>query len=412
MVPITVHTARWVVPVAGPVIEAGAVAVADGRIIAAGPAAELRRQPWDAWEDHGDGAILPGLVNAHTHLEFAALRGRLAPTERLGDWLSAALAGFAELPCDDLIEGVERAAQEAIGFGTILLAEVSNTGLSLPLVRHSGLAYHYFFECLGFDLLGDGPLEADFPFLAAPGAQADPHVSVAAHAPYSASAMLFGRIAAWNRDRGQPASVHLAESREEVDFLQRGDGCFRDLLIQRQRWYEGYRPPGCSPAVYLDGLGFLGPQTLAVHGLWLTAADRELLARRGAPVVLCPRSNLFTGAGFPDLPTLFQAGVRLALGTDSLASNQDMNLFRELAALRERFPETPPPRLIRLATLDGALALGRQADLGSLEPGKQAALLFLPVAAGEGDFWDALLSAGAAGEVRWLTPPPKEIRHD
>jgi len=411
MVPIEVHTARWVVPVATPPIPEGAVAVTDGRIIAVGPAADLRQQPWDTWEDHGDGAILPGLVNAHTHLEFAALRGRLAPTARLGDWLGAALAAFAALPCDDLLEGIERAAREAMGFGTILLAEVSNTGFSLPLLRRSGLAYHYFFECLGFDLLHDGPLEADFPFLAAPGAQADPHVSAAAHAPYSVSATLFGRIAAWNRDRGQPSSVHLAESREEVDFLVHGQGFFRELLIQRQRWYEGYRPPGCSPAVYLDGLGFLGPHTLAVHGLWLTAADRELLARRGTPVVLCPRSNLFTGAGFPDLAALDAAGVPLALGTDSLASNQDLNLFRELEVLRERFPAVPPERLLRLATLDGAAALGREADLGSLEPGKGAALLFLPCDAGAEDFWDHLVAAGAAGEVRWLSPGPKETCH-
>ncbi|HAY21080.1 MAG TPA: hypothetical protein DCY27_02720 [Desulfobacterales bacterium] len=407
---IIIHQARWIVPVTGPVIEAGAVAIADGRIRAVGPAADLRRQPWDTWEDHGDGAIMPALVNAHTHLELTALRGRIAAQERWQDWLSAALAEMATLTLEDLQAGAAAGIAELRRFGTGLVAEISNTGLSLPALAKSGLEFCYFFECLGFDLTGAGPLETDFPIFAAPEALTLTNFSAAAHASYSVSSPLCQRIAAWNRGHGRLSAVHLAESREEERFLQTGDGFFRSLLMLRGRWRPDFQPPGVSPAHYLDSLGFFAGPALAAHGVWLDAADRKLLARRGARVVLCPRSNLFTGTGFPNLTALEADGVRLALGTDSLASNHDLNLFRELEVLREQFPAVPPGRLVRLATLNGAAALGREADLGSLEPGKQAALLLVPVDAGAGDFWDALLAAGAMGEVRWLSPP-KETCH-
>ena len=248
----------------------------------------------------------------------------------------------------------------------------------------------------------------DFPFLAQPGLAALP-LSAAAHAPYSVSAPLFRRIKAWNCDRGRITSVHLGESQEEIRFLQHGNGSFQELLARRGRWYEGYTPPGCSPAVYLDRLGFWDKQSLAVHGVWLEAQDRELLARRGVGLALCPRSNLHTGAGFPAVPALQQAGLRLALGTDSLASAGDLNLFQEIRVLQERFPHLPLADFLAMATINGAAALNRGHDLGSLTPGKIAALLFLPIPAGA-RLWTGLLDSGVQGRIHWLTSRGKEFR--
>ncbi|MDD2903142.1 MAG: amidohydrolase family protein, partial [Syntrophales bacterium] len=192
------------------------------------------------------------------------------------------------------------------------------------------------------------------------------------------------------------------ESRAEGEFLTQGDGFFRELLQARGRWLPEFSPPGLSPAAYLHSLKFWGPGTLAVHGVWLKARDCALLARTGAWVVLCPRANAYTGAGTPPFPELLQAGVPLALGTDSLAGNHDLNLFGEMLWFYQKYRRYPEGRWLRLGTLQGARALQRENDFGSLEPGKKAALGFIPLSREKG-FWEELYTRGAAGEWRWLS---------
>jgi len=398
---ITAHLSRWVLPVSGPAIEDGAVLVGGGRIQAVGPATEVLAGFKGPVCGHGSGAILPGLVNCHAHLEFSGLAGVIPPQDRWEDWLELTLAASPSLTPQERKAGILRGLADLHRCGAALVGDISNTGESLTHLEASLLEYQLFFECLGFDLLNLDRLEEAFPFFATPQALENPGIAAAAHAPYSVSPALFRAVREWNRTRSRPQTVHLSESPGERDFLLRGDGFFQDLLQRRGRWVPDFAPPGLSPAAYLHALNFLGPDTLAVHGTWLNAADCELLAATGTWLVLCPRANAYTGAGAPPVPELLRTGAHLALGTDSLAGNHDLNLFGEMLWLSKKYPHYPQDLWLRLGTLQGARALKRDDDLGSLEPGKKAVLGFIPLT-GEKDFWEELYANGAAGEWRWL----------
>ena len=395
------HVSSWVLPVSGPPIQDGAVVVQGDRIAAVGPAAEVLSDFTGLICDHGDGAILPGVVNCHVHLEFSALAGKVPPQARWEDWLEATLAAYGALAPEEIEVAIAGAIEVMWGSGAVLVGEVTNTGTSWPFLAAGPLAYHLFYECLGFDLLKTFDLPEVFPFFGRPEVAAAAWVTAAAHAPYSVSAALFRAVAAWNTARSGLQTVHLAESQAEVDFLAGGNGFFEDLLKRRGRWVPDFQCPGLSPPAYLDHLEFLGPRTLTVHGTRLTAADCDLLAGTETWLVLCPRANRYTGAGAPPVPELLQAGVNLALGTDSLAGNWDLNLFGEMLWLHQNFPANAGDLWLRLGTLNGARALGRDQEFGSLTPGKQAALGFIPLT-GTRNFWSELFAAGAAGKWRWL----------
>jgi len=376
--------------------------VAEGdRIVAVGPANEILPGFKGLICEHGDGAILPGAVNTHVHLEFSALAGQVPPQACWEDWLVTTLTAYGELAPAEVETGIGQALGALRDSGAALVGEVTNTGASWPFLEDGPLAYHLFYECLGFHLVEQFDLPEVFSFFDQLEVVSAPWISAAAHAPYSVSAALFKAVDQWNAARSTPQMVHLAESRAELDFLTGGNGFFEGLLRQRGRWVPEYQPPRVSPPSYLHGLEFLGPRTLAVHGAWLTPSDCVLLAATGTWLVLCPRANRYTGAGTPPVPDLLKAGVNLALGTDSLAGNWDLNLFGEMLWLQQNFPAYPGDLWLRLGTLNGAQALGRIQEFGSLTPGKKAAMGFIPLQ-GREDFWGELFTAGAAGEWRGL----------
>jgi aminodeoxyfutalosine deaminase len=395
------HVSKWVLPVDRPPIRDGAVVVQGDRIGAVGPAAEVLRDFHGLICEHGDGAIVPGTVNCHVHLEFSALAGRVPPQARWEDWLTTTLAAYVDLSPAEVEAGINHALRAMWHNGTALVGEVTNTGTSWSSLKSSPLSYHLFYECLGFHLVEHFALPEVFPWFGQPEVAATPWISAAAHAPYSVSKALFKAVDQWNSARLAPQMVHLAESRAELDFLTGGNGFLRGLLQRRGRWIPDFQPPGMSPPAYLDSLEFLGSRTLTVHGAWLNAADCDLLATTGTWLVLCPRANRYTGAGMPPVADLLNAGVNLALGTDSLAGNWDLNLFGEMLWLHQNFPAYPGDLWLRLGILNGAQALKRDQEFGSLTPGKKAKLGFIPVQSRR-NFWSELFTAGAAGKWRWL----------
>ena len=200
-------------------------------------------------------------------------------------------------------------------------------------------------------------------------------------------------------------SLHVAESPEEREFLDTGGGAWREVLDAVGRWNPAWTPPGMSSVAYLDQLGVLTRHLLVVHATQCDASDFARVARAGATVVTCPRSNAWVGAGVPPVAAMVASGARLAVGTDSLASNDDLNVFSELRALHDLAPEVPARRWLEAATIDGARALRLEGELGSLDAGKRADVLRValsPVPATASALEDQLVSGVTPGRLEWV----------
>ena len=389
----TTYRARWILPITRPPIEHGWIRVAGGRVIevGSGPAP-------DAATDLGDVALLPGLVNAHTHLELSWMAGLVPPAATMSEWVRALMRlrrGGSPGPESEARAAVD-AARSAFATGTALVGDVSNL-LSTPAVlRDAGLGGVIFHELLGFAVADPAAMVKqawlrvqDMESTATDESAPPIYGSVVAHAPYSVSAALLSEIARAAKET--PLSVHLAESSEEIEFLRTGRGPIRSMLEDLGVWTDVWRVPECDPVQYLSDLKYLLPGTLVVHGVHLSDDGLERLRRARAVLVTCPRSNVWVGAGPPRLAHFYASGVPVAVGTDSLASAATLNLFDELAEMRRIAPEIAAASLLESATRVGARALGLDREFGTLAAGKRADIVSVRVPAGVRDVEEYLV---------------------
>jgi aminodeoxyfutalosine deaminase len=407
--------ARWVLPISSPPLDDGWVDVLDGRITGSGQGSGDA----DAGDerDLGHVALMPGLVNAHTHLELSYLADAVPPAFGFTDWIRQVMALRRAQP-DPASPVIQDAARDAISAlraaGTAAVGDISNTLVTVPLLNERPLAAAVFFEVLRFREREAETVirDAMARLRLVPPA---PHVRVwpAPHASYSVSAGLFQAMRAWlDTDPLSRTSVHLAESPEETELLTRGTGPFRDLLQDLGAWDHEWTPPGCGPVEHLARLQFLTSRTLAVHGVQMDAGDLARLARTGATLVTCPRSNRHVGVGDPPVARFYESAVPVAIGTDSLASAPNLDVFGELAAMHALAPAVPAARLLESATLVGARALGCGRRLGSIEAGKEAALIVVEVPPGVQDVAEYLVSGVAASQVRWAVSAERPPVYD
>jgi cytosine/adenosine deaminase-related metal-dependent hydrolase len=391
---MTVYRAAWVLPIVGPPIAGGVVTI-DGDVITS-----VGTGGADGAEDLGHVAILPGLANAHTHLELSWMRGQVPPNPSMAAW-AASLMALRRTVSHEPPEPIAGAIAEARRTGTALVGDVTNTFATYEPLLDSELSAALFRELLGFNPADpDAIVRSAQDQIAALTPVEWLRPSIVPHAPYSVAPSLMRAIARWNGER--PLSVHLGESAQEVEFLRDGTGEWRALLERLGVWNPAWTPPGCGPVQYLDDLGLVNERLLAVHGVQFTDAELARLAVAGATVVTCPRSNRWTGAGAPPIERFYASGVRVAIGTDSLASVEDLNLFAEMAQVRRLAPRLPAARILESATLSGARALGFADELGSLEPGKRAQLLAVSLPADCRDVEEYLLSGIQPADIKWL----------
>ena len=407
--PARLISAPWVLPIATPAMAEAAVVVdGAGTIVAVGPRVEIKPAFAPLPEERAQGALLPGLVNAHTHLELSVLAGRLRGGHGLPDWAVQVGRETAAFSVEQRCDAARRAAVAAAASGTAAVGDVGNTLLAVPELAGAGLTGVFFHELLGSreaatgDALGDAQREYQ-EFIQTSPWPANLARVLAPHALYSAGPDLLRRIFAAAARACHPTSIHVAEGEDEIQLLRDGTGRWAEILASLQV-PAGSRTPGLGPLAYLESLGaFAGDRPpLLVHMVCAGAEDIALAQKHRAPVVLCPRSNLHIGGRLPDVRVFLSAGLALALGSDSLGSSPDLSLWGEMAALASHFPDVAPEIWLASATAGGAAALGLAA-LGALAPGKRPGIIDVTLVDMRAPC--ASLVATAAPSVRWVVRP-------
>lgn len=406
------HRASWVVPVSRPPIPNGAVLAAGNRILLGGPYGEVKREsPSEATEwDHGDAALIPGLVNGHCHLELSAMQGRMVlPKAGFPQWLSDLLALRGCLDSAQLQEGFHSGLKYLQSGGVALCGDI--TGGFLPNAACDGdfPERQVFWELIGFNLLSLSDALDGGGFGSLSSIRDEWWVSLAAHACYSTSAPVIVEAKEWCRKTNRVFTIHTAEHTEEMEFLRDGTGYCRALLETLGKWAPCWAPPRATPVDYLDRLGVLDARTLLVHAVHMKEDDWKTVAASKAAVCFCPRSNRNMGVGKADIPSALRHGVTACIGTDSLASNGNLNLLAEGVQVLNDHPSVRPETVLQMLTLNGAKALGRERDYGTLEPGRRAAIAAIPLP-GVVPPWElaeAILHGGNGEVIQWCRRPAK-----
>jgi 5-methylthioadenosine/S-adenosylhomocysteine deaminase len=361
-----VLSADWVLPVEGPPIESGAVVIDDGRVIAVGKAEQLGEGT-----RYDDSVIVPGFVNAHSHLEYAVYGGFGDGLGDFAEWITLHIQRKARIGWDEHVDVARLGAAECLASGVTTVGDCSYSGATAVACAELGLRATVYLEVFGSDVpkalehfarirdrVGDA-----FSTRVKPG--------VSPHAPYSVSIELYAACA----ELGLPLATHISESPAEVAYLLSGSGAwgdYKDLLVAS---------PGKTGTHLLAEHDLLGRNVVAAHGVVLDEDEIGLLASTGTGVAHCPRSNAALGCGVAPLTELRTAGVRVGVGTDSPASAPSFDFFEELRSvvLAARARAARPDVLsageaLELGTLGSARALGLDAEIGSLAPGKRADL--------------------------------------
>ncbi|TDB37695.1 MAG: hypothetical protein D9V44_06440 [Actinobacteria bacterium] len=386
----------WVLPISGAPIRRGAVRVQGSKITAVGTLEGLARaNPTDSIHEHPECVIAPGLVNAHTHLSLSSMLGLLPPSD-FATWISQISGPVQRLSHDDFADASAFGALECLRSGITVVGDIAYGPEAPAAAADTGIGGVFFWEVLGIpaEELSETLASHDFPSESG-ACDGRTLCGISPHAPYTSGPGLIKAAHDYARAWHYSFAIHVAESLAEARLLAGGEGPLRSTA---ERLAPDFKAPGVGTVRYLEGLGAL-TDTIAVHCVQLMPGEAELLAAHARGVVLCPRSNRYLLNGPPPVAQLRLAGARLALGTDSLASNDTLDLFAEARELLAVDPELTGERVLRIMTIEGAQVLGVDRDYGSLEPGKHADIIAVHV----GDTDDpvgAFITRGTPAGVR------------
>jgi cytosine/adenosine deaminase-related metal-dependent hydrolase len=372
---MTIFEADWICPVSAPPIRDGALAVEGEKILGVG-----RERPANAQRVSFPGcAIIPGFVNAHAHLELTVLRGFLEDMP-FDSWIPRlTTAKYQQLTRHDMLQSARLGAIEMLRSGVTCVGEVMDLGVAWQAIREFGLRGIAYQEAFG---PAQNQAEQAMTGLRKKieeyrrDENDTVRVGVSPHAPYTVSAKLFGDINEYAQHEGLRLTTHIAESKEEGQFVRSGTGPFAEN--HRKRGID-VTPAGCSPLAYLDRLGLVRPEMLLIHAVDLNDSDMDILKRRRPAMVHCPKSNAKLAHGIARVTDIKKTDITIGLGTDSVSSNNVIDMFEEMRtaifqqrARTQQWNALDASAAFRMATLDGAACLGLEKHLGSLEIGKCA----------------------------------------
>jgi cytosine/adenosine deaminase-related metal-dependent hydrolase len=369
--------ARWVVPVALPPIASGVVTIEGERIVSVGQAC------YGQEIDLGDVVLMPGLVNAHTHLEFSDCQKPLGRAGMaLPEWIRQVI-GMRHRSDRDPAAAISLGLNESLHAGVTTVGEISTTSTS-AYGEFSGSQLLAFQEVIGFSAARCDSVQGDLEDRVDATLEKHLDVGISPHAPYTVHPELLQRLIDSAVARKLPVAMHLAESLEELELLRDNTGPFQQLLADRSMWDPEAIPLGSKPLDYLRVLS-QAPRSLVIHGNYLSHEEITFLGenRETMSVVYCPRTHAFFGHSAYPLQQMLDAGVRVALGTDSRASNPDLNMLSEMRCVEKQFPHISPEAILQMGTLWGAEGLGLSHEVGTLEPGKLADLVAIPCPASD-----------------------------
>lgn len=406
---VILYRAEFVVTGKGPVIENGAVLVQGDTILAVDLFDRLKKESSRIIDCEGH-ILTPALVNCHAHLELSWMAEHQTDDDcfELGDitgWIRGLLRKRDHFSPSD--EAVDQSACKALDMlyanGTILVGDIGNRLESHRIGYQHKAAVLFYLEMMG---LTSTAAQQQIKRLE------DIDLQVTGHGPYSSHPDLIQALKKRAQQRCDVFPLHVAETSDEVELLQAGTGRFYDFLNERLKQigeFEGtdlsdfFTHPGCGAVEYLDRLGVLDANTLCVHAVHVDEHEVDLLAQAKAKVCLCPKSNRYIGVGIAPVELMLDYGILPALGTDSLVSNTTLNIFAEMSVLAEDHPQIDPSIIFSMATIGGARVLNCSKDLGSLEPGKKAAILAITCNTNDSkSIYSFLVHGGEGLQVRWM----------
>ncbi|OGL41184.1 MAG: hypothetical protein A3C43_09260 [Candidatus Schekmanbacteria bacterium RIFCSPHIGHO2_02_FULL_38_11] len=376
---VTIFRASYVLPIDSPLISDGAIKIKGNRIVEVSSFSDITKTRKDKLVLLPGFLIMPGFVNAHTHLELSCLKGITRERHSFSKWILEVIDAKKKISEKDYEKSIESGILESIKGGITTFGDISGTGFTPKVMKRLGARGVVFHEIIGFKeknavnafyelcmkvAISKSLLLKEYSLI---------DIGLSPHSSYSVSPYLFKLSSDLAKRLKLPVSIHLAETEEEIRFLKKGNGPFKALLSGLNSFDKKWKAPVCSPLKYLYTMNVFTSKTSIVHFNFFDNEDLKIAKKLKIKVIFCPKSNneWFERKSSPLIDCL-QNSIPVSLGTDSLASNNCYNMFDEMRMLKSFHPSICSEKILQIATLGGAFCIGLKNKTGSLAPGKFA----------------------------------------